>query len=305
MGHEGKKVAKVVEEIGPLLAGFQIAVAVVGFFGIGAVAKWILENWLPFTRWVWSELFAWVHLPEISTAEKDALTTLAFFAPMAVSSLFVWLMRKRVVETELSPVDDSAIGKEIRRRLYATVIGGAFMVVVGGTVIEDTITLFTTEEPATEAPATEAPATEAPATEAPESSEALLDKDVFAIIGVVVSVVAIIGMVTMVLVTVLRVNEKVAARAERWLGSITRFAKPININIAAQAIGATTSIIQAIFGLLSFGTVGGGIIYAAGQLGPIRTVAPLLVLVFLVATIFLNPGRLLRTEVVPGNRTGR
>ncbi len=72
----------ILDEVGPVLAGFQIAVSIVGFFGIGAVAKWVIENWLPFTRWVWSEMFSFLHLPNISIEEKDSLTTLAFFAPM-------------------------------------------------------------------------------------------------------------------------------------------------------------------------------------------------------------------------------
>lgn len=278
-----EKLAKIVDDIGPVLAGFQIAVSVVGFFGIGAVAKWILENWLPFTRWVWAELFAWVRLPEISTAEKDALTTLAFFAPMAVSSLFVWLMRVRPVETASPSVDTAAIAKETRHRVYAAVVGCIFMVIVGGSVIEDTITLFTTKEPESENA---------------QSSEALLNKDVFAAIGVVGTLVGFICLAAAVLVAAIKLSPKLLKGAERWFVSVTRFAKPITFSAAASAISATTSIIQVAISLVSVGTVGGGIIYAAGQLGPIRTVAPLLVLLFLVATVFLNPGRLLRTAGV-------
>lgn len=94
------------DELGPLLAGFQIAVSIVGFFGIGAVAKWILVNWLPFTRWIWSEIFEYLYFPEISSAEKDALTTLAFFAPMAISSAITWFRKDTTVETDTVSAED-------------------------------------------------------------------------------------------------------------------------------------------------------------------------------------------------------
>ena len=48
------------KEIGPIIAGFQLATYVVSFFGIGAFATWVLERWLPFTRWVWDTIISFL-----------------------------------------------------------------------------------------------------------------------------------------------------------------------------------------------------------------------------------------------------
>lgn len=73
--------------IGPLAAGFQVATIVLSFFGLGAVASWLIRHWFPFTRWVWGQVLEYVHLPEITDAEKDALTTLVFFLPLGLYAL--------------------------------------------------------------------------------------------------------------------------------------------------------------------------------------------------------------------------
>ncbi|MEW8409841.1 MAG: hypothetical protein AB2696_13490 [Candidatus Thiodiazotropha sp.] len=117
------------DDFGPVLAGFQIAVSVVSFFGIGAFASWVIERWLPFTRWIWTEILAYIKLPDISDPEKDALTAVAFFTPMAVSAL---LNRKIIIETEL---EDR--GKLIRVRVFALVVGAIFMYLVGSRVVTD------------------------------------------------------------------------------------------------------------------------------------------------------------------------
>jgi predicted membrane protein len=74
------------KEAGPIFAGFQIAVTLIGSIGFGAFASWITTYWFPFTRWAWGGLFDWINFPQVSAAEKDALTTLMFFLPMAATS---------------------------------------------------------------------------------------------------------------------------------------------------------------------------------------------------------------------------
>ncbi|MBY6237430.1 hypothetical protein KUV99_14805 [Vibrio harveyi] len=119
------------DDFGPVLAGFQIAASVVGFFGIGAFASWVIERWLPFTRWVWAEIFKYIQFPDISDPEKDALTAIAFFTPMAISAL---LNRNSLEES--TPENKS---KLLRVRIYALVIGVIFMYLVGSRVVLDMI----------------------------------------------------------------------------------------------------------------------------------------------------------------------
>lgn len=275
---------KFLEEIGPLLAGFQIAGSIIGFFGIGAVAKWILEHWLPFTRWAWGEIFAFINLPDITTQEKDALTTLAFFAPMAISSFISWWTRNDPSrQGPWGEVPENQSAKEIRLRLYAALIGATFMVVVGGSVIQDAITLFTTAAAPKPSTGTEEP---------------VLNIETFARFGLLVAILAAVGLVSFILYWLSRQFEASRVRTDnfvQWLGSNT---KPIKHMVSSAAVSMAASVISSIATLVSFAATFGGIALAATQLGPIRTVAPMFVLISLLATIFLNPARLLKTAGV-------
>lgn len=275
---------KLLDEIGPLLAGFQIAVSIVGFFGIGAVAKWILENWFPFTRWVWSELLTLVNLPDLSNAEKDALTTLAFFAPMAISSFISWRTRDKAEPEEAqSPQGITDSSKELRLRIYASLIGAAFMVIVGGSVIQDTITLFTTD---------------APADVVSEESEPLLDVEAFARLGLLVAVLGLIAAASALIYWLTRKNRRLREKTDRFFQWLGLNAKPIKSVVSGAAMSTAASIITSLSSLVSFAAASSGIVFAASQLGPIRTISPLLVLVSLLATVLLNPARLLKTAGV-------
>lgn len=277
-------IKKLFDEIGPLLAGFQIAGSIIGFFGIGAIAKWILEHWLPFTRWVWDEFFSFVNLPEISVQEKDALTTLAFFAPMAISSFISWYTRnspERKGPWGNAPAEDAS--KEIRLRIYAALVGTTFMVVVGGSVIQDAVVLFTTEaEPALE-----------------ETAETpLLDIELFARLGLLVAVLGLILALSAALYWLSRRNKKLKSMTDDWFQWLSSNAKPIRYFVSQAAAGFAGTVVSSMASLISFATSFGGIALAAGQLGFIRTASPMLVLVSLLATVFLDPARLLRTAGV-------
>ncbi len=115
-----------VQEIGPILAGFQLATAFVGFFGIGAFASWVLVRWRPFTHWVWDNFFGWLQLPAITEPEKDALTAVVFFLPMAFWSL----IRRFYFEAE-----DIVTLFTV---LAATIASLGFVFLVGGSLIQDT-----------------------------------------------------------------------------------------------------------------------------------------------------------------------
>ncbi len=122
-------VKQFLDDFGPVLAGFQIAVSIVSFFGIGAFASWVIEHWFPFTRWVWTEIISYIDFPDISDPEKDALTAIAFFIPMAVSALLNRLNNHNS--------DSPDKGKLLRVRIAALVIGVIFMYLVGSRVIFD------------------------------------------------------------------------------------------------------------------------------------------------------------------------
>lgn len=78
----------VLTELSPILAGFKLAVMVVGYFGLGSVAKWIISYWYPFTRWVWDQVAIQLSFPELPLIVKDSLTALIFFLPLGITAIF-------------------------------------------------------------------------------------------------------------------------------------------------------------------------------------------------------------------------
>lgn len=76
----------VLREFGPVLAGAKLAIIILSYIGFGSVAKWVIERWYPFTRWIWDQIVRFFDLPALSIIEKDALTVLVFFAPLGLSS---------------------------------------------------------------------------------------------------------------------------------------------------------------------------------------------------------------------------
>lgn len=86
--NDAKSVAK---ELSPILAGFKLALIVVGYFGIGSVAKWVLTHWYPFTRWVWDKFCEYFTIPLFPIPLKDSLTALIFFIPLGSSALLSFL----------------------------------------------------------------------------------------------------------------------------------------------------------------------------------------------------------------------
>lgn len=83
-----EKVGVALAIIGPVAAGFNVATYILSFLGAGALARWIIDHWFPFTRWVWENLFLIIELPNVTDSEKDALTTLVFFMPLGLWALF-------------------------------------------------------------------------------------------------------------------------------------------------------------------------------------------------------------------------
>jgi hypothetical protein len=82
-----KDIKSVLAELSPILAGFKLAVIVIGYFGLGSVAKWIISYWYPFTRWVWDEVAILLSFPEFPIIVKDSLTALIFFLPLGITAV--------------------------------------------------------------------------------------------------------------------------------------------------------------------------------------------------------------------------
>ena len=82
-----KLFALLLKEIGPILAGFQLAAILTSLYSIGAFARWVLEVWRPFTRRFWDWATSFIHI-QLSAPEKDALTAVAFFTPLAFWSWY-------------------------------------------------------------------------------------------------------------------------------------------------------------------------------------------------------------------------
>jgi len=78
----------IIRALSPILAGFKLATIVIGYIGAGSISKWIIEQWYPFTRWLWDNIFSYLNLPKIGQIEKDSLTALLFFLPMGISGTF-------------------------------------------------------------------------------------------------------------------------------------------------------------------------------------------------------------------------
>lgn len=118
-------------ELGPLLAGAQVAFTFAGFMGLGALADWVVAHWFPFTRWVWSGLFDWLRLPELTAAEQDALTTLAFFLPLAISSFVFREDSEQRVDVDV-PL----------RRFVDIGIGFIILYIMAGSVFEEALNII-------------------------------------------------------------------------------------------------------------------------------------------------------------------
>jgi hypothetical protein len=289
-------VRKFFEEISPLFAGMHLAGSLIGFFGIGAVSKWIIEHWLPLTRWFWGELFTLINFPEITTQDKDALTTLVFFAPMAVTSFISWWAKQYPPKHGVRGDNpENTAGKQLRLKIYAALFGTVFMVIVGGSVLQDGILLFTPE-------VTSEPRIVFEVFKIKTDRESLLYAVGGGLAGAVFYIYFFSNREAIISKEMLISNFELSRE-----GKITGKKSDIlnlMIDIQVWVIRCLYTIIMVITNLwvlasfLVFTIAFSGIALTAKQLGPLRTTAPLLVLISLCATVFLDPGRMLKTAGV-------
>jgi hypothetical protein len=86
----------VLRELSPILAGFKLGVIVIGYFGLGSVAKWVIAYWYPFTRWIWDSVAHILSIPQFPIIVKDSLTALVFFLPLGVTAIYQKLSNTHV-----------------------------------------------------------------------------------------------------------------------------------------------------------------------------------------------------------------
>jgi len=84
---------EIVRDLSSILAGFNLAVIVIKFIGVGSLARWVIEKWYPTTRWLWNNVFSYLDLPQISDIEKDALTAMVFFLPLGIIAIIYRIRR--------------------------------------------------------------------------------------------------------------------------------------------------------------------------------------------------------------------
>ena len=89
--HDIKSVAL---ELSPILAGFKLGVIVIGYLGLGSVAKWVISYWYPFTRLLWDSVAHFLSLPIFPVIVKDSLTALVFFLPLGMTAIWQKLSGK-------------------------------------------------------------------------------------------------------------------------------------------------------------------------------------------------------------------
>lgn len=110
-----------------IVAGLKITAAFLSYVGIGQIGKWLFEKFYPFTRLMWGDLFSWLKFPEISDLEKDALTALLFFIPLAVSSIVSSL----VIEVDTPPKNEEWRSDT----LMAIFFGSIFFLLICGALV--------------------------------------------------------------------------------------------------------------------------------------------------------------------------
>jgi hypothetical protein len=126
---------------GPASAALHIFAQIALIFELGLVGTWVKSYWLPLTRRLWSEVFAYLAFLDFNPtdAEKDALTAAAFFTPLAVAAGVLWLKDrgKDDGETEYgSPITASLM------RVAAFIASIAILFFVSQQIIADALSIY-------------------------------------------------------------------------------------------------------------------------------------------------------------------
>lgn len=126
---------------GPASAALHVFAQVALVFELGLIGSWIRSNWIPLTRRIWSELFAYMEILDFrpSDAEKDALTAAAFFVPLAVTAGVLWL-RERGVDDGDAEYGGPTIAPTMRVAAFFASV--AILFFVSQQVIADALSVY-------------------------------------------------------------------------------------------------------------------------------------------------------------------
>lgn len=253
-----EKLIKIIQDLAPILAGFQITATLVGSIGLGAIANWILVHWIPFTRFVWTKILEYINFPDIAPEEKDALTAVAFFLPMAISAIWA--------------IQHTENNKKIHVKLFATVVGFAFFIIIGQRLIIDTIKAI---------------------------DENISSKDFFNHSMLILTLTSLLITTIGVLVDFRETKKRnKIKKLENLRENDQKKYKEITeeiIQIYTILIKDNTKKLQLIFLFPSILFLIVFSFYAVNELGVIRGITPFLIISCLFFTIFKNPNRLLVT----------
>lgn len=134
---------RVGDRLGPLLAGWQVFAQLTTLISLGALGEWIMKYWIPATRAFWSWVFT--HLPfhvELTSADKDALTGIAFFLPMALATTIRLVRRPLELFAENRPYG----GLTVFGALPAVLAGATIIYVVSQQMFSDYLLVNTMKD---------------------------------------------------------------------------------------------------------------------------------------------------------------
>jgi len=140
------KKRSVLSWLSPALASVQIYALLPAFVAIGPIAATLKEKWIPISRAFWDVVFEEFEFFNVAltNAEKDALTAMVFFAPLALTTIFA-----HVLNTPDTNEDVELKGKLIRSSLLrsiAFVVAIAVLVVISPQIVGDSIRLLTSTD---------------------------------------------------------------------------------------------------------------------------------------------------------------
>ena len=130
----GASLGRLARDVSPVLAGFKLAAILLGYFGIGSIAKWIIEQWYPFTRWIWDNVFSYFNFPRILDVEKDSLTAMVFFLPLGITAVVSRLRRQQ----ELANVQTKAISASLAILFVYAICANIIKFVISSTSLNST-----------------------------------------------------------------------------------------------------------------------------------------------------------------------
>lgn len=96
---------KALRAFGPMTAGLHVFAQITLIVELGIIGNWVRDYWLPATRLFWQKVFESLSFIDIDLTdpEKDSLTAVAFFLPLAISSVVLRFSASELTEDDEKP----------------------------------------------------------------------------------------------------------------------------------------------------------------------------------------------------------